>query len=69
MFEMVDEGKMTKGSDQDASHDLFSKLLEASESDMTGRKLTDREVISNIFIFLFAGMCLAFLSFGLRVVQ
>lgn len=56
MYEMVDEAKMARSSGS-SRHDLFGKLLEASEGDMVGdRKLTDKELISNIFIFLFAGM-------------
>ena len=54
MFEMVDKGKMERGS-EDSRHDLFSRLIDASETELTGKKMTDREVISNIFIFLFAG--------------
>lgn len=52
---MVDEGRLARASVQ-SRHDLFSKLIEASEGDMVGdKKLTDREVISNIFVFLVAG--------------
>lgn len=55
MLEMVTEGKMSRAAGN-TRHDLFSKLLDASESDLTGeKKLTELEVISNIFIFLFAG--------------
>ncbi|KAK7682024.1 hypothetical protein QCA50_014988 [Cerrena zonata] len=67
MLEMVYEGKIARASGG-SRHDLFSKLLEASEGDMTGEKaLTETEVISNIFVFLFAGhettahtLCFAF---------
>ncbi|KAI0346717.1 cytochrome P450 [Trametopsis cervina] len=37
-------------------HDLLSGLLDATDEEFSGyRKLTDREVLSNIFIFLMAG--------------
>ena len=62
MLEMVDEGKIARAAG-DSRHDLFSKLIDASESDMTGKKLTDREVLSNIFVFLFAGAQLRYFFF------
>ncbi|KAJ3552928.1 hypothetical protein NM688_g3893 [Phlebia brevispora] len=37
-------------------HDLFSSLLDASDDELDGgAKLTDRELLGNIFIFLLAG--------------
>ena len=63
MMEMVDEGKIARAAG-DSRHDLFSKLIDASESDMTGKKLTDREVLSNIFVFLFAGAQYQYLFFS-----
>lgn len=55
MLEMIEEGKAARAAGA-LRHDLFSRLIDASESDITDKGLTDREVVSNIFVFLFAGM-------------
>ena len=51
---MVEEGKVARAAGA-SRHDLFSRLIDASESDMNGKNLTNKEVLSNVFIFLFAG--------------
>jgi len=52
--EMIAEHRQTLNDDSD-HHDLFSALLESSEQDNEGDKLTTPELIGDIFIFLVAG--------------
>ena len=41
---------------KDIRHDLFSSLLDASDEEADGgAKLSDRELLGNIFVFLLAG--------------
>nr|BAL05179.1 cytochrome P450 [Phanerodontia chrysosporium] len=54
MLEMVEERRNAPKKEE--RYDLFSSLLDASDSDADGgARLTDRELLGNIFIFLLAG--------------
>ncbi|KAF8494809.1 cytochrome P450 [Gautieria morchelliformis] len=53
MQEMVAERKASEGIED--RHDLFSALLDANAKDDMKNRLSDQEVIGNIFIFLIAG--------------
>ncbi|TFK44816.1 cytochrome P450 [Crucibulum laeve] len=64
MSEMIKERQYSESKER---HDLFSSLLEANNQDLDEAKLTESELIGNIFIFLVAGhettahaMCYAF---------
>ncbi|KAJ3552189.1 hypothetical protein NM688_g4282 [Phlebia brevispora] len=53
MLEMVHARKMAEKKEE--RYDLFSSLLDASEEEEGSAKLTDRELLGNIFVFLLAG--------------
>ncbi|EKM51238.1 uncharacterized protein PHACADRAFT_263271 [Phanerochaete carnosa HHB-10118-sp] len=54
MLEMVQERRTAEKKEE--CYDLFSNLLDASDSESDGSvRLTDRELLGNIFIFLLAG--------------
>ncbi|TFK73973.1 cytochrome P450 [Pluteus cervinus] len=64
MKEMIDE---RQNSDKGLKHDLFNSLLDANDVDDLSQRLTDDELLGNIFIFLVAGhettshtLCFAF---------
>ncbi|CAL1699322.1 unnamed protein product [Somion occarium] len=71
MMDMINARRSSEKKEE--RYDLFSSLLDASEGNFDGEsKLTDRELLGNIFIFLIAGhettahtLCFSFALLGL----
>ncbi|KAF9465378.1 cytochrome P450 [Collybia nuda] len=64
---MTDMIRDRQTSEKEERHDLFSSLLKANDEDSGGAKLTESELIGNIYMFLIAGhestahtLCFAF---------
>jgi cytochrome P450 len=53
MPEMIKERRLSD--DKDERRDLLSNLIAANETEDAKFKLSDRELIANVFIFLVAG--------------
>ena len=53
MFEMIESRR--KAEKKEERSDLFSSLMDAADEDAMGsvNKITDRELVGNIFIFLY----------------